>query len=279
MTLRNESRTRAARRKLLRAGAALGLSAPILSACASRPVNRIPAPSGFIPEPRPLSGERWRYAIINRYNGETIDEVTATVSQVYPETTIELVDRNGKKLPSERYDSPWQIRQEPFYNETLVFDQSVPLIPRKLAVGAQETHETQFRLPGSDNPHPWVVTLSVDGWERLKVPAGTYDTVRIDRQISFESPDLFRRGSRRVDTIWYAPVVNRWVRREWTGYYFEDGPDPFGLFDRHGFYGHGYHLRRDKSLLFGFGSRHMQEEREDSISWVLLQHQAAPVAS
>jgi hypothetical protein len=279
MTRRNHFKYRPTRRSLLRAGAALGIGAPLLSACASRPVHRIPAPTGFIPEPKPRSGERWRYALINRYSGETINEITATVSQVYPETTIELVDQNGKKLASERYDSPWQIRQEPIYNETLVFDHPLPLIPGKLAVGAQETHETQFRLPGSDNPHPWIVSLSVDGWERLKVPAGIFDTVRIDRRISFESPDLFRRGSRRIDTLWYAPAVNRWVQREWTGFYFEDGPDPFGFFDRHGPYGHSYFLRRDQSFLLGFGPDHLQEEREDSISWVLLEHQAAPVAS
>ena len=105
--------------------------------------------------------------MVNRYNGETINEITATVLQVYPETKIGLVDKSGNKLATERYQSPWQIVEEPFYNETLVFDQPLPLIPNKLAVGAQETHQTQFRLPGSDNPHPWIVTLSVNGWERL----------------------------------------------------------------------------------------------------------------
>lgn len=279
MPQHHDKRHRPARRKLLRVGAALGLTAPMLSACATRPVHRIAAPAGFIPKPAPLSGERWRYAVVNRYSGETIDEITATVSRVYPQTTIELVDRNGKKLSSEIYASPWQILQEPIYNETLVFEQPLPLVPETLAVGVEETYETSFRLSGSDNPHPWLVSLSVNGWERLKVPAGEYDAVRIDRHITFESPDLFRRGSRRIDTLWYAPAVNRWVERQWTGFYFEDGPDPFGFFDRHGPYGHGHHLRRDQSVLLGLGPNHTQEEREDSISWVLLEHQAAPVAS
>ncbi len=277
--MKQTGRHRPARRSLLKAGAALGLTAPVLAACASKPVNRIPPPRSFIPPPSPQSGERWRYAIIDRFSGETTNEVTATVARVSPNTVVELVDRNGRKLADERYASPWQVEQEPTYNETLVFEQPLPLIPKNLAVGYQETLETRFTLSGSDNPHAWLVTTSVRGWERLTVPAGEFDAVRIDHEISFESPDLFRRGSRRTDTLWYAPKVNRWVKRQWTGSYFEDGPDPFGFFDWHGPYRHDYSLRHNQSMLRGNLMREfVQRESEDNMLWVLLEHQAAPVA-
>ena len=41
----------------------------------------------------------------------------------------------------------------------------------------------------------------------------------MQRTIWFDYPDVFRFNSSRIDSVWYAPEVNRWVRREWTGDY------------------------------------------------------------
>jgi hypothetical protein len=260
----------------------LSLGAPfMLGACSTVPANAIPAPSGFIPRPTVRSGQSWRYALINRYNGEQISEVTARVATVQPELRIELTDSTGKRLPDEVYASPWQVRQEPIYNETLVFDDPVPLLPAQLAVGANSMTHTRYRLSGEGTPHPWQVRLLSRGWERIHVPAGQFDALRVERRIDFEHHDLFRRGSRRVDTLWYAPAANRWVMRDWTGYYLEDGASPFGFglslhsgrADRYDSL--GWHNRATMRSGFGPG---FFEEGEDAVRWVMLDQQAAPVA-
>lgn len=244
------------RRHLLRAGALATIGAPLLGACAATGgPNRAPvaAPKGFVAAPAVRNGESWRYALVNRYNGQTTNTVTASVVTVEPELRVELVDQQGKTLSDEIYDKAWQVRQEPLYNETLVFDQPMPLLPSQLAVGKREQLHGSYRLAGSQMPHPWHVSIRAVGWERVEVPAGTFDTLRIERHIFFEHHDLFRTRSRRVDTLWYAPTVNRWVMREWTGYYRED-PAPFGL------------------------ASGWLEEREDAVRWILLEHRVAPVS-
>ncbi|MGB7300742.1 MAG: hypothetical protein WBD34_15590 [Burkholderiaceae bacterium] len=242
------------RRRWLRNGLLVSAALPAaLAGCASVPRNVIAPPSGFIPDPRVLSGELWRYALINRYNGETITEVTARVATVAPELRVELVATNGRAIADEVYDSAWSIRQEPIYNDTLVFGQAVSLLPSKLAVGVRDQVQTTYQVAGKGKTYPWLVRTHAANWERISVPAGEFDALRIERRIGFEHDDIFRWDSRRIETLWYAPTVNRWVMREWTGEYQKNGAESFGfggLFDH---------------------------EREDSVRWVLIEHQAAPV--
>lgn len=273
----------AARRHWLCRGVTMGLGAPLaLAACSTVPANVIPAPTGFIPAPNVQSGQSWRYALINRYNGERIREVTARVATVNPELRVELTDDQGRRLPDEVYDRAWQIRQEPIYNETLVFDEAIPLLPAQLAVGARRVTNTRYRLSGEGTPHPWQVRLVSRHWERIQVPAGQFDALRVDRHIDFEHHDLFRRGSRRVDTLWYSPAANRWVMREWTGYYLEDGASPFGFGLRlHSGYRADHYSsagwRNRLAMRTGFGPGFF-EEGEDAVRWVMLGQQSAPIA-
>ena len=51
------------------------------------------------------------------------------------------------------------------------------------------------------------------------MPAGEFDALRVERRIYFTHVDLRRSQSVRTEYLWYAPAVNRWVRREWTGQY------------------------------------------------------------
>ena len=277
MAGRSNNPNRSKRRRLLTAGAFAWIGAPaLLSACATRYENRIATPGGIIPAPQVKSGELWRYALINRYNGETINEVRAQVASVQPELRVELSDRSGRRLADEIYDAAWTIRQEPIYNETLVFDRPVPLLPPRLAVGSQQVTRTRYRLSGTGQPHSWHVHMHAKHWERIAVPAGTFDALRIERLIRFEHHDLFRRGSRRMDTLWYAPQVNRWVMREWSGIYLEDGANPFGFgfgLSRRNAHGH----ISAAAVRAGFGPGFF-EEGEDAIRWVLLEHRSAPIA-
>lgn len=256
--------------------ASVALATSALSGCATTPANVIEPPAGFIPAPQVRSGQSWRYALINRYNGERFNEVVARVASVAPELRIELTDQDGKRLADEVYDKPWHIRQEPVYSDTLIFDDAVALLPDKLAVGARQAVRTRYKTVTGKRSYPWFVELYARRWERIVVPAGQFDTLRIERNIRFEHTDVFRHDSRRVDTLWYAPSANRWVMRDWTGYYYDDDWFPFGRGFGH-WPGDNIYSRFDRPPWSGFQPG-LSEEREDAIRWVLLDQQAAPVA-
>ncbi|MFK7962380.1 MAG: hypothetical protein AB8C46_00290 [Burkholderiaceae bacterium] len=238
------------RRKLLGSLAAL----PFVSAACSTPRNQIAAPTKAPSPPGVLSGETWRYRLINRYNDLPVGEVLAEVTQVEPKLTVSLTDQNGESLGQEIYASPWQVVQEPFYNETLQFSQPVPLLPPDLAVGAQSQMTTRYSLGEDGRTRRWDSRTRAVGWERIQVPAGQFDCLRIERIAYFEPAGLSKIRARRVETLWYAPRINRWAMREWTGFFI------------------------DETTVSDKRSALPIEEREDSVRWVLLQHLAAPVA-
>ena len=204
-----------ARRRLVVAGAAL------LAGCATRPL--IAPPAAEPAPPRVGLGDRWRYAVVNRFNGSRLAESTAEVVALTPELRLRVTDSSGRQVPDETYAGPWRVVQEPAYDRAQVFDDPVPLVPGRLVVGARERTTTAYRVQGSDELHSWSDWLDAVGWERVQVPAGEFDALRVERSIVFTHADRWRHSSQRNETLWYAPAVNRWVMREWTGRYLRQG--------------------------------------------------------
>ena len=62
---------------------------------------------------------------------------------------------------------------------------------------------------GDDWLHYWSVRVDARDWERIQVPAGVFEVLRVTRRIAFRHADLHRVESVRNETLWYAPKVNR----------------------------------------------------------------------
>lgn len=205
-----------------------GLSAAVgiigLAGCANP--QRIAAPPVPPPAPEVRVGDRWRYAVINLYNGVRIGEVAMRVVEVTPRLRVEVTDASGQALPPEIHASPWNVIQEPAYDQVQVFTEPCPLLPRVLEPGAREDWQGTYRVPGDDWLHYWSVRVDARDWERVRVPAGVFEALRVTRRIAFRHSDLHRVESVRNETLWYAPQVKRWVRREWTGSYRVPGYPP-----------------------------------------------------
>jgi hypothetical protein len=206
-----------------RVAGGLGLGSG-LAGCASG--SALPAPPGGEPLPVPALriGDRWRYRRIDRYNGgllgETLVEVVGTGA------SLELsVDHGGGAPPlRERWAEPWQVLEEPFYDAPIVFDAPVPVVPPGARTGQRLSTSTRYRSDRASDAKRWSQRLRVVGWERVTVPAGTFDALRIEREIGFEHPDVFRFDAERSDVLWMSPAVGRWVAREWTGTFMPGSP-------------------------------------------------------
>ena len=55
------------------------------------------------------------------------------------------------------------------------------------------------------------------GQEQVTTPAGTFDTLRVDMTVRTVNTKDQTRSETWTFVLWYAPAVNRWVRRkaEW----------------------------------------------------------------
>jgi len=204
------------RRRLLIAGA----GAAALAGCAP---GYVPAPVEEAPPPSVRVGDRWRYALIDRYRGERFDEETVEAVATEPQLRLRVSGADGVARDEEIYAAPWRVIREPGYDQPIVFVHPTPVLPWRLAVGGRARVSNAFRTPGEDRTLHWSEWIDALGWERVRVPAGEFVALRVLRRIAFVHPDPFRERSSREETLWYAPEVDRWVQREWTGTYFWAG--------------------------------------------------------
>lgn len=215
------------RRSLVLGGTAgLALPAIGLAGCATRSPN--PELARQFEQPRVRVGDRWRYREINRYNRLALADVEVTVTATAPLTCSVRRTRSDSTageiarpdaLLEEVYAAPWAVDHEPTYDLTMDFADPMPLLPTSLRVGETEYSKTSYTVRGYSGSYRWTQHLKALDVERIATPGGSYDCLRVRRMIWFDYPDVFRFGSARVDNVWYAPEVNRWVRREWTGDY------------------------------------------------------------
>ena len=227
---------------------ALGL----LGACAgpraaTTSIAAAPAPAAIAP-PRVRVGDRWRYQETNLYNGLATGELMAELMTARPLFRIKLTHSTGKPRDDEVYGDDWRVLEEPNYDATIAFAQPIPMLNGPLLLGSHEQVRTRYRAVPYEREYFWSMYSDAGAWERVRVPAGEFDCLRIDRRIWFAHHDTFRTSSERYDTLWYAPQINRWAQREWTGRYLVPG------------------------------GRRSTPAREDWVRWQLLDYIPAPIS-
>jgi len=220
------------RRALVLAGAGT-LATPVLgvglAGCAT--ASGPPGPVVQLEHPQVRVGDRWVYREINGYNGLALADVEVSVTSLSPltcnvrrtrsDTAVGAIAR-ADAVQVERYAEPWAVELEPTYDLTMDFADPMPILPDSLRIGESQTRKTSYVVEGYSGRYRWMQRLKVVGTDRIATPAGNFNALNVRRTIWFDYPDVFRFNSSRVDSIWYAPEVNRWVRREWTGDYMHE---------------------------------------------------------
>lgn len=197
----------------------LAAAAILPAACASSGT----APAAPVPAPRIRVGDRWRYRVIDRFNGRWIDEPTWEVVEAGAEVRMAVRGRRSGQPAEERFTPSWAVLEEWAFDQPLRFDAPMPLLPEPIAAGVSFSTSGTYTDPGSTKALRWNQRLSSGPWTSIEVPAGRFDCLRVSRVIAFEHADGFRQNSRRTDILWYSPQVNRWVQREWRGEYVSRG--------------------------------------------------------
>lgn len=168
-------------------------------------------------------GDRWRYRCIDRQSGYVLEEPTWEVVEAGDALRVRVSGRRGAPATEERFAGAWLALNELMYGVSFAFAEPVPLVPPGLEPGSSRSTSTSWLEPETQRRRSWSQQLRVGDWERIEVPAGTFDCLRVSRAISFDHPDRERRNARRVDVLWYAPEVNRWVQRDQRGDFISSG--------------------------------------------------------
>ena len=172
---------------------------------------------GRVERPDIRVGDQWKYRVTDGYTDET-RSITAEVVAV---TENEIRTRNAQ-MPSvatdasstggmlEVWDHNWNLLRQgevdyaPYY----------PSMQFPLESGKTWSGTVSINVEGNDQLiHE--VEGQVAGWERVTVPAGTFDAVRINLRGDYriDSPTL-RGGGSISDVVWYAPALRQVIKKE-----------------------------------------------------------------
>jgi len=208
------------------AGLVLSILGTLLAGCAFRgayTVERIPTDGPpRVDAPPAEIGRAWSYRLVNGYNSEVLgqyrEELVAGANQ---DLNIVRTDTGRAESITERYTSDWKwvSKARPGF-EALDYSPPLPAIPFPLEIGKSWRYRSVSSNRLTGERFPVSVHGRIVGWEKLKTPAGNFDTVRIDRVIYVDDADFWKSQTRITESDWYAPSVGRVVRSENTsGYY------------------------------------------------------------
>jgi hypothetical protein len=205
--------------RLLKALAVLA----ILGGCATS--------STYTPKDAPTSlsapvvkpGDYWEYAVRDGYTQLPRGIYRYEVTRADPNSVVVQVTREGLLVDTLVYAPGWNGRELPLPNtQRFRYDPALPEYVYPLETGKSwntVVRATDVATGRSYNTH---VHANVVGWERVSVPAGEFDALRIQREIfagniqGSNTQEIIR------ETDWYVPSVGRAVRTQSSSQHFDN---------------------------------------------------------
>ena len=158
-------------------------------------------------------GDRWSMQVIDKYKKEVISNFSLKVTKVLPSGDLQI---NGSEQSTFSPEGNWrQFKGQGI--KYRAFTPSQRLFPSTMEIGFAEDFkylDKEEKLDGSTLLKDWTTKVKVVGREKVRVPAGEFDTYRIERT-------AFRTGSSDFSpggitcfnnmVIWYAPSIRYYV--------------------------------------------------------------------
>jgi hypothetical protein len=199
----------------------LAAAALACAACTTVPVGTPLESKATAAAPAVTPGDTWTYRVRDGFTGlergtRTVrvtqlgqDRINATVEEGGLQQ-VQIYDRNWNWLERPGTNLPYVFTYQPAY-EALAF----PLVPGKTWHGRLIATSVK-----DGRRFPVSVDGSVLGWEKVRVPAGEFDAIRVRRIVYFDYFEMMVRGqAQTIEQEWYAPEVKQLVRRETSGMY------------------------------------------------------------
>jgi hypothetical protein len=193
----------------------------LVASCATNLSSTPPAGmAAEVSAPELRIGSTWRYAVSDGFTRLARGTVEYRIRAV--EGSVVTVDvRNGTQESTELYtrDGNW-LRRPATNMQVFSYNPPYRAFDFPLVAGKRWESRATATDPADGRSFPVAVNGRVLGWERIKVPAGEFDTLKVRRMVYL---DYFRQGDRGQSVIretdWYAPALNQVVRRETTSQY------------------------------------------------------------
>jgi hypothetical protein len=203
----------------------------LLPACAGMNLNQnFPPAEAAVPAP----GERWTYRVVNGYNGLEVGKMAyEVVSAAGDRFEVRVTDGKSGRSQTRAFLRGWNPESGQYpvglamgglWNGILPGGpvRYLPPLPDfrfPLAPGKSWSETVAAADPVTGQQIPVKVVGRVQGMERIRVPAGEFDTIKVIRDLYYQDSTWWRTSVWQTSTDWFAPSINRVVRhREHSQY-------------------------------------------------------------
>ena len=169
----------------------------------------------------PAMGDTYVYSVVNKYSKEALGQLRFRVEKVEAESVTVSVTPSAPSAGAARthvYAKGGNWLRHPMESHgkpvEYVFTSPYPAYVLPLEKGKSWSQRVQARVEGSQRGRSVRVDGRVLGNERVRVPAGEFDTIVIRRLVYTGDAENFMTETQVMETEWYAPELGRPVRFE-----------------------------------------------------------------
>ena len=207
---------------------AMGLVISLLAGCQTAPPLPLAGnPFERVEPPRFALGDTYVYRLSDGYRNKQPGQVSYRVDQIEADRIVMSVDpdtriEGGTRMESYTRDGNWLRHPLINHNEPVLYEFNTPYPAYVSPLAPNQSWSTRVT---ATNPTHGRRSVRVDGKvvgaERIRVPAGEFDTIKIRRYVYAGDTD-YRTETYITETDWYAPELGRAVRTERQGIWREN---------------------------------------------------------
>jgi hypothetical protein len=152
-------------------------------------------------------GDTWTYRGVDNYNKRVTGTWSREVTSAAP-GGIRIVTREGNTTTESLFRAPGEIASGVLGDRARgTMEPALSVTPFPLTEGKTWSQKVIRTDPGTNARREMLVTGRVRGWETVKVPAGEFKALKVERTLYLGDYDSFRGATQRTETEWYAPEV------------------------------------------------------------------------
>ena len=181
------------------------------------------------PAPAMKVGDRWVYNVKSGLGMQTITyqetrEVTAVSRSAFKVKVTGKTADGADFTHVEDYSGPGTLRSGTLcLTEVRRFPTPLQRVAFPIAPGQRSSKWVDVVADPGGNKGQINYSVRTRGWEKVTVPAGAFDAIRVDTLMTLDDSTPFRNATNCNFTYWYSPMVRGTVRERRSAQYIEIG--------------------------------------------------------
>jgi hypothetical protein len=180
------------------------------------------APAAVAPAQVKL-GDYWEYAVRDAYTGFERGLHRYEVSHADADRVVVDVTRDGQRIDSLVYAAGWNGLEHPLTNlQRFRYAPAFPAYAYPLEPGKSWYTVVDATDPATRRTYKVHTQGKVIGWERIRVPAGEFDALKIQRYVFAGNSNAVKSQESIAETDWYVPELRRAARTQASSEHFDN---------------------------------------------------------